>query len=159
MVKFTHLIFKEGGKISTLKFWNLHVYKICILKSFKKLYKTIKESISWCCRRCLLKIRHSRVPHRHSNGTWTLEYLKDTWALGHLRHLGTQALETLRHSRHLSTWILRHLGTRRALWALRHASTWSLEALKVFYLADQKYIWYKLETLRVFLTFMKLQNT
>ena len=159
MVKFTHLIFKEGGKISILKFWNLHVYKICILKSFKKLYKTIKESISWCCRRCLLKIRHSRVPQRHSNGTWTLEYLKDTWALGHLRHLGTQALETLRHSRHLSTWILRHLGTQRALWALRHASTWSLEALKVLYLADQKYIWYKLETLRVFLTFMKLQNT
>ena len=159
MVKFTHLIFKEGGKISILKFWNLHVYKICILKSFKKLYKTIKESISWCCRRCLLKIRHSRVPQRHSNGTWTLEYLKDTWALGHLRHLGTQALETLRHSRHLSTWILRHLGTQRALWALRHASTWSLEALKGLYLADQKYIWYKLETLRVFLTFMKLQNT
>ena len=140
MVKFTHLIFKEGGKISILKFWNLHVYKICILKSFKKLYKTIKESISWCCRRFLLKIRHSRVPQRHSNGTGTLEYLKDTWALGHLRHLGTQAFETLRHSRHLSTWVLRHLSTRRALWALRHASTWSLEALKVLYLADQKYI-------------------
>ena len=112
MVKITHLIFKEGGKISVLKFWNLHVYKICILKSFLKIYKTIKESISWCCRRFLLKIRHSRVPQRHSNGTWALEYLKDTWAPGHLRHLGTRAFETLRHSRGtLGTQVREHLVT------------------------------------------------
>ena len=52
------------------------------------------------------------------------EHCKGTWALEHLRHLGTRRA-------------LEHLGTQ-GTWALAHLKeTWALEAL---YLADS--IWY-----------------
>ena len=48
-----------------------------------------------------------------------LKHLKDTWALGHSRHLDTCALRDLG-----SRTLKGHLGTQ----ALRHSSTWAPEA-------------------------------
>ena len=42
--------------------------------------------------------------------------MKETWALGHSRHLGTRSLEALRYSK--GTWALMHL---------RHLDTRALE--------------------------------
>ena len=70
------------------------------------------------------------MKHLDSRDTRTLETLKalgqskDTWALGHFRHSGTQALKALK--------ALRHLVSQ----ALGHSGTWAHEALEALSLAD-----------------------
>ena len=69
----------------------------------------------------------------HSKGTQTsLEgHSKDTWELGHSRHLGSPPLEG--HTSTHGTWALGHSDT----WAPGHSKcTWALEALDALCLAD-----------------------
>ena len=99
VVKFIHLIPKEGKN-------NKCYIKVCTLKSFLKLYKTITE-FSSC-----------NVPDSFYSKSTQREMKMGTQRTlqGHLRHLGTQRA-------------LMHLGTRRALGHLEGTS-----AFKVFYL-------------------------
>ena len=63
--------------------------KICILKSFVKLYKTINESIS--CN--IAEFFHSQSYQRYSKGTRGAlghSWIQGTWALDHLRQSGTR---------------------------------------------------------------------
>ena len=92
--------------------------KIFILKSLEKLYKTINESISLNGLQTFFTQRALKgkldIKENSQSTLNSLEgHLKDTWALRHLRHLGTRALEELEHSK--DTWVLehsRHLGTQ-----------------------------------------------
>ena len=109
MVKFTHLISKEGGNNK------------CYLKYIKLLTGLLLVMLD-----TFLPKEHSKrncVLKGDSKGTWELGHSKGTWAL--------------RHSRHLGTWVLDHLvdsGTQRALghsstqgaWAFGHSGTRSV---------------------------------
>ena len=110
VVKIIHRISKEGKN-------NKCSMKVCILKSFQKLYKTINQSISCNVPDFFLLEEHSKanwVLKRHSKGTWALGHSKSTWALGQSRNLVSRALKW-----HLSTWALEwHLGTRAFEWHL-----------------------------------------
>ena len=95
MVKFKHLVSKEREN-------NKCYAKVCILKSFWKLYKTINKSIS-----CVM-FSEKLYKTINKSISWALQGpLKGTWGLGHSK--GTW---TLTHSRHLATWSIRHRGTR-----------------------------------------------
>ena len=96
-------------------------------------------------RRALGHSRHSR----HSKGT------QGTWVLRQLRHPGTE--RTLRHSRHLKDtwalgnlkhWALGHSGTwplghTKGTWTLWYSSTWALKKLEALYLADSPFVVFK----------------
>ena len=110
--------------------------KIVFWEVFKKVYKTIKESIS----SNIANLFYSKTSWRafdplkgarrrlqvHSKNTWELKALKhlndllalvhskDTWTLQHWRHICTwplRHLDTLALKGYLGTQILRHEGT------------------------------------------------
>ena len=80
-------------------------------------------------------LKHSRC----SKGTLVPQHsgYLDTWCTWALKwHLGTWALQALRHVRHLATQkTLLHSDTQ-GTWALGHSGTWPLKVLEALYLAD-----------------------
>ena len=114
-----------------------------------------------------LDTRRALGHSRRSKGT------QGTWVLRQLRHPGTE--RTLRHSRHLKdtwalgnskhlgTWPLRHLATRShkrhldtlALW---HSSTWALKKLEALYLADSPFVVFKKNNLQAIIRDDTIKN-
>ena len=113
MVKFIHLVSNEE------KNNKCHV-KECILKSFKKLYKTFNESIS-CNVPRFFYLKSTRREIGHSKGTHSaLGHSSIRRVLGNLGTQGTWALghsSALRHSSTQGTWEFIHMGTRDTLFS------------------------------------------
>ena len=133
MVKFTHLISKEGENNCYIKYVLWKVFKNCI-----KLITSHFLVLQNCFTRRALKEQFvtQRTLQGHSKGTQrAFEHSGTRMALRHSAtqgswHLGTAVLEALGHSK--GTWALGHSGTQ---------GTWALESLQ-FPANFNKCFWY-----------------